>query len=333
MATIEYKKNPFMEMAKQHNAFQPMQYQPPQSFNQQGQVAPQQVKPMQYTHSYDNTPVAKNGVMYNGTHNMQFGKRDYSDPSQRLDGGGGYKSLQQQQLEAQQAISQGGGNHYSRRFLGRNNPLLNSVVDRSELAMQRTVVPMYNNKQAHNALMTDLESQYKYDALNANSQYQNALLARDKEKQNALEANYANLADYRAGLLANKNNRLIHDMTKANTMGYGDRVRTADKIKNDNLYTMHDQYGKPITLSGGILDSIQGGVMQYGTLPKYYHKGENGEQSFLVYPKGYGVGQSDEYKQMMRGNRRNNPQQQQEDRVDIYGNKLTGGSYYKLNAI
>jgi hypothetical protein len=130
-----------------------------------------------YNHSFDATPVQRDGAMYGGTHNMSFSGGSGGFDTRQAD----IERVRREQAQLQEARHQrnlasargdmGGFNYGMSQRKSTGNRLLDSVNQRADLAMQRTVIPMQQQKQ-QNRILEMLVNQQISDAQLAQQQAQ-----------------------------------------------------------------------------------------------------------------------------------------------------------------
>lgn len=254
-------------------AAQPIQFVPPAA--QHTQQVQQTFKPQQYAHSYNNTPVVRDGVQYNGTHTMTFGKRDPNNPMQQL-GNPAASSFPAEQRAASQANYNGGyrqqggggaapiwGSFNRGDHLGNGNPLLAGLRERSDQIMRDTVTPIQNRKSAMELLKLGTDYQTRMQGLQNEQAYRNSMIGieNDKLKMQGQEMQYNQ--DYRMKSLEPK--PTYTDPYKA--------MEQRQKIIPSILKGVKDWNGKIVT-DPALLGRIENEYVQRGRLPQYVKDGQ-----------------------------------------------------------
>lgn len=171
-------------------ASQPIQYQP-NTIGQQPMAQPIQRPNQPYTHSFNNAPVMRDGVQYGGTHTMTFGNKQ---TAQSL--GSGIAQDQRYSAPVQQQQGYQSPNPRINGILSMLQSGRDRLSERAELAMQRTVIPMANRKNAMGMLNLAMDYNNKQQAMDDQRNYQNSMVGVQQEQnrissdQQKAQANY-----------------------------------------------------------------------------------------------------------------------------------------------
>ncbi len=253
-------------------ASQPIQYQP----NAIAQAPAQQQQPrlpQPYTHSFNRAPVMRDGVLYKGTHTMAFGN---NQTAQRLDNGIAKDSRYSQPVQ-QYAAQQPGYGHGSGgiSYVNANGTItpqsiLSGILaagrqrsDRAELAMQRTVMPMANRRNAMEMLNLAMDYNNKQQAMDDQRSYQNSMV--DVQREQNRIANRKIDVD---GALSGSELQLRYGGAGAGSGGI-DPVKMME-MRNKNLETMVQSAPDYESQNGATKAMIAEEYLKSGRLPHRY---------------------------------------------------------------
>lgn len=251
----------------------------------QQQQKKQAYKPTEVKHSFDSAPKQQNGTAYKGTHNIEFkGNKD-----------NGAKSLAEQKQDSiartrqyesgMQSNSKYGNPHNLVNADRYNaNPLLRGVIDASERAMNRTVIPQANIRNARKLFDSLSQDQYRRGNV-ATAQDRNDMLANQFARTHDLEMQkqvYANSKGKKTAKPSDIKTRgvLFDEMAMGQ---YGENFADFDedtKAKAKKYYMLNGEFPSisPVVEKGTLWDSTSY-VVNEPTSAKQQRAGRNTGQN------------------------------------------------------